>query len=285
LDNLSVSTSTVPATSSPIASPTDNPTSSPTEAPVTTEPTANPTSSPITSPTDNPTSSPTEAPVTTEPTASLTASPTEAPVTTEPTANPTSSPTEAPVTTEPTASLTTSPTKAPSGGGASREVHSVIAGASIKVLGKDACSGAVDGTTTMCSISRAQFADKTLAGFIATPESSKTIVKKLRVYSNDDIRNFDPKEYKIEGRNSVIEGWQLISSGTIIVSRRRNKHAGLPITSTFEAGDGSRNYSEVKFEENDTEYMEYQITFPKIVRNSSRDVAFAEVELPGYIFE
>lgn len=240
-------------TASPTASKTDTPTGSPSVVP--TVATLSPTSSPTASQTDTPTGSPSLIPTLT---------------TSSPSTNP---PVISPVA-EPPTSL-------------ALQVSNVISMSSIHIENtkgvKYICSEAVDGQTSDCSINRNGFASKSLAGFIATPpENERSIVKKLRVYKNKDCYNCDPRSFKLSGRNSSSDPWTIIAEGSFTLHSGRNKHLGVPINSSFESGDTALKFIEAQIQ-NDEEYWQYEVIFPLIKDNGTRDVRFSEVELPGYL--
>jgi len=141
----------------------------------------------------------------------------------------------------------------------------------------------IDEKTNLCKINRLNFAEKNQAGFIATPSTPrKSIIKKLRIYTNAQNRDFDPKQYVISGRNSESDPWTEIAAFDKVLTRRRNKHANIAIVSTFESGDSARNYDEV-IVDNDQAFWQYKLIFPMTFRNSKTYLEMAEVELPGYL--
>jgi len=222
---------------------------------------------------------PSHSPSTLEPSHSpLTLEPSPSPTTLEPSPSPTTvEPSHSPTTVAPSP-LAPNPTTSPE----MVAVNSVIGNSIITVPGNADCSRAVDGTTSSCSIDRKLFATKKEAGFVATP-SSRSIIKKIRVYQAHTCKWCDPTTYIIKGRNGENESWNIISSGTISVSKKRNS-ADQEIVSTFEEGDTSKRYDEVDFE-NNVEYLQYQCTFPTMKTDVDQYLMFGEVELPGYIYK
>jgi uncharacterized protein (DUF1800 family)/uncharacterized protein (DUF1501 family) len=210
-----------------------------------------------------------------------------------PTQEPTTLPTPGPtlvLTPVPTPPPTPSPTKPPiSTNSQPVAVNNVIQNGAVTfeyVSGTvSGCSEAVDGTTNVCSILRTKFEQKSLVGIVVTPPTlSRSIVKKLRVYNSNNSDNWDPKSYKISGRNSESEPWHVISEGATGSVKGRNNVLGVVINATFELGDPLLNFVEVAITNNE-EYWQYQIIFPTIKDNSARWMSFGEVELPGYVVQ
>eukprot|EP00586_Coscinodiscus_wailesii_P004217 CAMPEP_0172479596 /NCGR_PEP_ID=MMETSP1066-20121228/4298_1 /TAXON_ID=671091 /ORGANISM="Coscinodiscus wailesii, Strain CCMP2513" /LENGTH=257 /DNA_ID=CAMNT_0013240221 /DNA_START=210 /DNA_END=983 /DNA_ORIENTATION=- len=189
----------------------------------------------------------------------------------------------------PTLDTTSSPTPSPvSTNSQPVAVNNVIQNGAVTIEYRSGtvsgCSEAVDGTTNVCPILRTGFEKKSLAGIVITPPTSnQSIVKKLRVYTNNNFSNWDPISYKISGRNSESEPWSLISEGAT-GSRKARNNLGVVINSTFELGDPLIKFVEVAIT-NSKEYWQYQILFPTIKDNSKSWLSFGEVELPGYILQ
>ena len=210
--------------------------------------------------------------------------PSYAPTTSKPTGVPSNSPTSSPSSSPSSSPTTSAPNPSPSSGPGPSQlvpVGSVILGSANTQLGLPGCIDASDGTTNKCTIVRSDFPSNDEVGFVAT-SSQRSIVKKIRVYTANNYKSRDPASYSIEGRNDESETWQLISSGPISLTRRRNGQ-GVAIVSTYESPDTSRKYKEIVFE-NEAEYVQYRVRFPTINNNGESRVAFSEVELPGFIY-
>lgn len=117
-------------------------------------------------------------------------------------------------------------------------------------------------------------------GFVATPSWPSSIVKGVRIYTSNNYKSRDPLSYILYGRSGPYDDWNFIAQEAFSITRSRNQ-LGIPIVSTFESGDTTRNMREMHFE-NDVAYSEYKIVFPTNKGDSSR-TSMAEVELPGIL--
>ena len=220
---------------------------------------------------------PTQAPATSAPTKTPTQLPSSSP--TKGTLAPTIMPTTSPETSSPT----NVPNPSPSAAGPSQlvAVSSVILGSANTVLGSPGCTDASDGTTDKCTINRSYFPSNDEVGFVAT-SGERSVVKKIRIYTANNYKERDPASYSIEGRNADGDTWQLISNGPISLTRRRNGQ-GIALLSTYDSPDTTRKYREVVFE-NEAEYSQYRVRFPTAKNDGQNYIAFAEVELPGFVY-
>lgn len=78
--------------------------------------------------------------------------------------------------------------------------------------------------------------------------------------------------------------WTLISEGSLpwIPDDRRNP-VGVQLLSTYEEGDPSKFFAEVRLYNSTTPYDEYKILFPETRDPESPMIEFAELELPGML--
>jgi hypothetical protein len=86
--------------------------------------------------------------------------------------------------------------------------------------------------------------------------------------------------------NAAGQGWTLIQDGNLPWVSDFDRNAvgtGIAIGSTYESGDTTKYYSEVKFYENTTPYFEYKVLFPGLRDPESLTLQFAEMELPGLV--
>jgi len=78
--------------------------------------------------------------------------------------------------------------------------------------------------------------------------------------------------------------WALISEGNFPwISDDKRNPVGVQMASTYDEGDSSKYFVEVRFYENTTPYDEYRILFPETRDPESPMLEFAELELPGLL--
>lgn len=220
----------------------------------------------------------------------LSEQPTDSPSQT-PTPKPTNSPSKPPSLSPSVSPTTAAPTDAPT----LNEVASIFDKESyVSVFGcnnpdANVSPRAVDGSTKkyVCDRTGLQEGTNEAPGMVIIPSHNKvSIAKALRVYSHNDCALCDPITYSLEGRLSSGGSWTLINFGNfpwIDPAPGRNSQ-GEAIASSYEAGDSTKVFSEV-FLGNDVEYLHYKLTFQATRDTNSNSLQFAEVELPGVLYE
>lgn len=148
---------------------------------------------------------------------------------------------------------------------------------------------ALDGSTGKYWCDRTGLQAEGDAGLTVIPSHNKvSIVNALRVYSANDCSNCDPVAYKLEGRSDSNDAWAEISVGNLpsswIDAAPGRNTQGQDVSSTYEDGDSNLVFTEVSLSSNTVEFVQYRISFT--TRDpSSNSLQFAEVELPGVLFE
>jgi len=91
------------------------------------------------------------------------------------------------------------------------------------------------------------------------------------------------QQFAVAG-GSPASDWALISEGNFPwISDDKRNPVGVQMASTYDEGDSSKYFVEVRFYENTTPYNEYRILFPETRDPYSPMLEFAELELPGML--
>lgn len=78
--------------------------------------------------------------------------------------------------------------------------------------------------------------------------------------------------------------WTLISEGSLPwISEDQRNPVGVQLLSTYDEGDPSKFFAEVRLYNSTTPYDEYKILFPETRDPGSPMIEFAELELPGML--
>jgi hypothetical protein len=145
-------------------------------------------------------------------------------------------------------------------------------------------SRAIDRTTKKFFCERSSLAEA--SGIVITPPSpTMSIVKGLRLYTQNNCVNCDVISFILEGRKEEEHDWTLISDSDLSwldMPLERNGW-GKDIDSSFASGDTSLAFAGVEMSYNEKAYIEYRLTFSRIRDQSSMFIQFAELELPGLV--
>lgn len=138
---------------------------------------------------------------------------------------------------------------------------------------------AFDGTTEFFSCMKAGE-----PGLILIPEHSKmSVAEGLRIYSANSYETHDPVGFKLEGRSDSASAWTLVGEGDLPWTSTARNANGLPISSSYEAGDASLTFAEVSLS-NAVEHNQYKLTFTATRDPNAIYVQFAEVEFVGILY-
>jgi hypothetical protein len=112
-------------------------------------------------------------------------------------------------------------------------------------------------------------------GFIASPQTGKTIVTVMRLFTANDATERDPADYVLEGSNDGGVTWTAISSGSLALPLGRNGTGGIPVDPL------SQFIQEVRFS-NSTGYLSYRWSVNNVRNNgAANSMQIGEVQLLG----
>merc|ERR1712157_102486 len=143
-------------------------------------------------------------------------------------------------------------------------------------------SHVIDSSTRHYPCDRKELHDQE-AGLIIS-SSQMSIAQGLRIYAHSGCKWCDAVTYTLQGRAGPDSAWSEIGSGDLpwinFMPARNAK--GSPISSTYESGDASKIYTEVRFPSNADAFLDYRFTFT--TRDpTSRYLRIAELEVPGIL--
>eukprot|EP00804_Cyclotella_cryptica_P013853 CCRYP_002403-RF/>CCRYP_002403-RF protein AED:0.04 eAED:0.04 QI:361/1/1/1/0.81/0.82/17/505/2306 len=126
------------------------------------------------------------------------------------------------------------------------------------------------------------------SGIIITPSTQKmSIVKGMRIYSQNNCPKCDVVSFVLEGRKDPTSSWAVVSDGDLphFYDPLPRNLWGEVIDSTYESGDANLEFAEVKLTSNNAAYLDYKLTFSKIRDPNSKFIQLAELELPGLVLD
>jgi len=124
------------------------------------------------------------------------------------------------------------------------------------------------------------------SGIIIIPSSREmSIVKGLRIYTQNNCPKCDVVSCILEGRKDSSSDWTVISEGDLpwFNDPLPRNVWGEVIDSTYESGDTNLEFAEVKLTSNNEAFLQYKLTFSKTRDPHSKFIQLAELELPGLV--